>query len=324
MSVENKNASLSGRRQYFLRKKTMKNLPLLFLVVICLFAARQSQAQEGNITIKAHIDGKSRLILQGNTAQWFHISTAAPGRHQGRVLPTTINNVEWFPTWPDNPDAENRHCECFSDIFEGVDPALPGKFANYELEEVQARRPVTIFQIPEAENDYTLIIEFNDEVGDSDDYEVILKLDSQFEINPGLSDAWYNPDTDGQGFFITIFPDLGAASLAWFTYDTELSAEDATANLGDPGHRWLTAVGPIEGNQANMEIEMTSGGLFDAATVIERTDPPGSDGTIILTFTGCNSGTIEYNIPSINRQGTVPIQRVATDNVVLCEALNAD
>jgi probable HAF family extracellular repeat protein len=74
----------------------------------------------------------------------------------------------------------------------------------------------------------------------------------------------------------------------------------------------------------NMEIEMTSGGLFDAATVIKRTDPPGSDGTIILTFTGCNSGTIEYNIPSISRIGTVPIQRVATDNVVICEALNSD
>ena len=64
-------------------------------------------------------------------------------------------------------------------------------------------------------------------------------------------------------------------SLAWFTYDTELPAEDATANLGDPGHRWLTAVGPIEGNQAIMEIEMTSVGLFDTATLIDRTDPPG-------------------------------------------------
>jgi hypothetical protein len=324
MSVENKNASLSVRMQYFLRKKTMKNLPLLFLVVICFFAARQSQAQEGNITIKAHIDGESRLILQGNTAQWFQLESAAPGRHQDRNLPTIINDVEWFPIWPDVPDAENRGCECFSDTFEGVDPALPRKSANYELEEVQARRPVTIFQFPEAENDYTLIVDFFDAVGDSDDYEVILKFDSQFEINAGLNDAWYNPETDGQGFFITVFPDLGAVSLAWFTYDTELPAEDATANLGDPGHRWLTAVGPITGNQAIMEIEMTSGGLFDTSTLIDRTDPPGSDGSIILTFTSCNSATIDYDIPSINRQGTVPIRRVADDNIVICEALNSN
>jgi len=59
-----------------------------------------------------------------------------------------------------------------------------------------------------------------------------------------LNDAWYNPETDGQGFFITVFPDLGFLSLAWFTYDTELPAEDAEANLGDAGHRWITALGP--------------------------------------------------------------------------------
>ena len=143
------------------------------------------------------------------------------------------------------------------------------------------------------------------------------------KINAGLNDAWYNSQTDGQGFFITVFPDLNAVSLAWFTYDTELPAEDAQANLGDAGHRWLTAVGPIEGNQVLMEIEMTSGGLFDTTTKIQRTDPPGSDGTILLTFTSCNSGTVEYDIPSINRQGIVPIRRVVDDNIALCEALNA-
>ncbi len=143
-----------------------------------------------------------------------------------------------------------------------------------------------------------------------------------FKMNAGLNDAWYNRATSGQGFFITIFPDLGAASLAWFTYDTVLPPVDATANLGDPGLRWLTAVGPYVDNQALMDIEMTSGGLFDTYTEIIRTDPPGSDGTILLTFDNCYSGTIEYDIPSINRHGIVPIERVAIDNAALCEALS--
>ena len=154
--------------------------------------------------------------------------------------------------------------------------------------------------------------------------DITLEDGADFTLNAGLNDAWYNPETDGQGFFITVFPELGAVSLAWFTYDTELPAEDATANLGDSGHRWLTAVGPIEGNHAVMQIEMTSGGLFDTSTLIDRTDPPGSDGTITLTFTSCNSATIEYDITSINQQGIVPIRRVADDNIVICEALNAD
>lgn len=144
---------------------------------------------------------------------------------------------------------------------------------------------------------------------------------STFVMNAGLNDAWYNPATSGQGFFITVYPTLGLVNLAWFTYDTELPADESAANLGSPGHRWMTALGAIDGNTSVMDIEFASGGLFDEASTITRTDPPGSDGTITLTFADCNSGTIEYDIPSINRQGTVPIQRVVGDNIALCETL---
>ncbi len=142
-----------------------------------------------------------------------------------------------------------------------------------------------------------------------------------FVMNAGLNDAWYNPVTNGQGFFITVFPDLNRVNLAWFTYDTDLPAEDDMANLGSAGHRWLTAIGPIEGDTAVLNINIASGGIFDTATEIQNTEPPGSDGTIVLSFSGCNSGLVEYDIPSIDRQGSVPIERVAGDNIDLCEAL---
>ena len=142
-----------------------------------------------------------------------------------------------------------------------------------------------------------------------------------FVMNAGLNDAWFDPDTDGQGFFITVFPELNLISLAWFTYDTELPADDASANLGDPGHRWMTALGTIEGNRAVMNIDIASGGLFDTSTYIQHTDPSGSDGTITITFEGCSVGLVEYDITSINQQGSVPIERIVDDNVALCEAL---
>lgn len=148
-----------------------------------------------------------------------------------------------------------------------------------------------------------------------------------FVMNAGLNDAWYNPITTGQGFFITVYADLGVVSLAWFTYDTDLPAAGESANLGSPGHRWLTALGTIDGDTAVMNIDIASGGLFDTAPTeehpIEHTTPPGSYGTITLTFADCSSGLVEYNIPPINRQGSVPIQRVAGDNIALCEALSA-
>jgi hypothetical protein len=74
-----------------------------------------------------------------------------------------------------------------------------------------------------------------------------------FEISAGLNDAWYYPETDGQGFFITVFPDRKLVFLAWFTFDTQQPAEDAEALLGGAGQRWLTAAGPYEGNQAVLE-----------------------------------------------------------------------
>jgi len=141
------------------------------------------------------------------------------------------------------------------------------------------------------------------------------------DMNAGLNDAWFNPLTNGQGFFITVFPDTELVFLSWFTFDTTLPPDDATFNLPDPGNRWMTAAGTIVGNQATMDIDMTSGGLFDKASNIQRTDPPGSDGTIVLTFEDCNSGTVEYDITSIEQTGTVPIERIVTDNIALCDLL---
>ncbi len=142
---------------------------------------------------------------------------------------------------------------------------------------------------------------------------------TEFTINAGLNDAWFNPVTNGQGFFITVFPDLGFVTLAWFTYDTELPPEDATANLGDPGHRWLTAVGAIDGDMSEMTISITTGGLFDTAP--DEPLPNFNDGTITLKFNNCNEGKVSYDILSIDAQGDVPIERVAGDNVPLCDAM---
>ena len=139
-----------------------------------------------------------------------------------------------------------------------------------------------------------------------------------FRINPGHADAWYNPDTVGQGFFITVFAELGVLSLAWFTYDTELPPNTIDAIIGDPGHRWLTAVGTFDGSTATLDVFNTSGGIFDRGT------PRPSDeaiGTITLNFNDCESGEIDYAFPGLGLSGLIPIQRVALDNVALCREL---
>jgi hypothetical protein len=137
-----------------------------------------------------------------------------------------------------------------------------------------------------------------------------------------MNDAWYNPATNGQGLLMTVFPDSQQMFIAWFTYDVERPAEDITAILGEPGHRWLTAQGPYEGNTANLTIFVTEGGVFDAPEPPASTDAAG-DGTMTVTFKDCKSGIVTYEINSLGLSGEIPIQRIVNDNAALCDSLGS-
>jgi hypothetical protein len=141
--------------------------------------------------------------------------------------------------------------------------------------------------------------------------------DCQFSINAGMNDAWFNPATNGQGFLITVFEDTGLVFLAWFTFDVERPPEDYVAILGEPGHRWVTAQGPFEGDTATLDVTVTSGGVFDSPEPPVENTP---DGTITITWSSCTSATLTYDIPSAG-QGEIPLQRIVNDNVALCQAL---
>jgi hypothetical protein len=124
------------------------------------------------LTVRAYIDGRSQLILRGETASWHHLDWAAPGRLLGENEPTYLNGVAWYPSWPDNPDAENRDCGCDSSTYVGVAPLAPQEQVA-SLETVQARERVAIVQQPTEDNGYTLIVEFDDGVSAGADwYEV--------------------------------------------------------------------------------------------------------------------------------------------------------
>lgn len=141
-------------------------------------------------------------------------------------------------------------------------------------------------------------------------------------INPGLNDAWYNPITAGQGFFIVVLPDIQQVFLAWFTYDVERPPGDVPSLLGDAGHRWLTAQGPYTGDTAELTVYLTSGGVFDQAAPAPATDPAG-DGSITLEFAGCGEGLLSYQITSLGLSGEIPIERIVGDNETLCAELAA-
>lgn len=136
-------------------------LAVLAPLVVAPLAARGASEPQV-LRVSALIDGRSRLILQGDTAQWLHLVYAAPGRHEFRDEPTLLGAASWFPRWPDLPNRENRDCGCTSDVFRGLVPALPQTAMTLEARSVEGRGRTAIVQQPTRENGWTLIVEFDD------------------------------------------------------------------------------------------------------------------------------------------------------------------
>ena len=84
---------------------------ILMLSALSISLAEPATTPSNVIRIEALIDGRSRLLLKGKTAQWLNLEYAAPGRHDQTKLPTVLNGKKWFPEWPDQPDEENRRTD---------------------------------------------------------------------------------------------------------------------------------------------------------------------------------------------------------------------
>jgi hypothetical protein len=90
------------------------------------------------------------------------------------------------------------------------------------------------------------------------------------------------------------------------------------AILGEPGHRWLTAQGGYAGDTVTLDVHLTAGGVFDAPMPVP--DPAELVGSMTIVWTGCNAGTLSYDLPDLGLSGDIPIQRIVLDNVPACEA----
>ena len=142
-----------------------------------------------------------------------------------------------------------------------------------------------------------------------------------FQINAGLNDAWVSEDAPLQGLFFTIFEDIEALFLAWFTFDSLPPGQSVTAAFGAPDQRWVTGLGFYSGNSVTINVELTSGGVFnDSNPLAEQTS---NYGTITIVFINCNEAIMTYNFPSLGLSGEMTLTRVLTSNVESCEALSA-
>ena len=142
---------------------------------------------------------------------------------------------------------------------------------------------------------------------------------SAFQINAGLNDAWVSDEAALQGFFFTVFEDLELFFLSWFTFDSLPPDPGVTAVFGAPDQRWVTGAGNYNGDTVSLNVELTSGGIFNTAEPA-ATQSPGY-GTITIVFISCNEAVLTFDFPSVGLSGQMTLTRVVPSNVALCETL---
>jgi hypothetical protein len=111
-----------------------------------------------SIRVTAQIDGRSQLWLNGNLAQWRHFDYSAPGKWNGN-FPTTINGYDWYPEWPGGMGWGSS-----SSFYDGVSPELPASDLPITVDVIEGRGVVTVVQQRTADNGYSAIIEFDDNI----------------------------------------------------------------------------------------------------------------------------------------------------------------
>jgi hypothetical protein len=143
------------------------------LMILLLFSV-SAPCFSAVLNVQTLIDGRSRLNIQGSNVWWYHLEAAAPGRHSGANDPTVLNGHNWYPTWPDVPDPENRDCGCYSSTYHNLSPALASADIPIEVTVISpgpGERPdgtlVSVIEQPSASNDYTAVVEFDDPSGGS-------------------------------------------------------------------------------------------------------------------------------------------------------------
>lgn len=144
-------------------------------------------------------------------------------------------------------------------------------------------------------------------------------LSEKFQINAGLSGAWFNPETNGQGVYLEVLPSVNLLISAWFTYD--LLPPEATLKNGFAAaeHRWLTMEGQYNEDTVESVLILTKGGVFDSGEPVNNS----LYGAVSIQFSSCNRAIMTYEITDPEMSGTIPLHRQSDANLELCQTLAA-
>ena len=122
----------------------------------------------------------------------------------------------------------------------------------------------------------------------------------------GLTGAWYDPTTSGQGIVTEVNPVDAQVFVGWYTYSLGHEGGDASQQ------RWFSAQGAYQVNTDQMDLTVYSstGGEFDSSAGTVTTQPVG---TATLTFLTCFDATLDYSFTDgelAGLSGTIDLTRL--------------
>jgi hypothetical protein len=203
-----------------------------------------------------------------------------------------------------------------------VDSSATFYEGSFDANNPAANRVVTMDDwgtlILKKDTDYRVVTQpYCDNQGDRGEWFFMLLPSKALFLNHGLSGAWYNPATSGQGILLEIYEQTKFIFMAWFTYDTMQPDPATEYNVGHSGHRWLTAQGGFAADTGSvtMPAYLIKGGLFDDPTAV---DPSQEEGTITLEFKDCSHATMTYALTAGDVAGSFPLIRILEDNAAQC------
>ncbi|NLB69078.1 MAG: hypothetical protein GX804_05280 [Lentisphaerae bacterium] len=133
---------------------------LAALIAVVSGCMSKGPEPKGKLHVRVLIDGEDTLYIKGDKMWFVHSSYLVPGKWAGSDLPVYINkDQEWFLEW--NGNISNVG------VIENPESALPtsGEWdeSNMSIDFYTAGYGIAeVLQYPSSENDYTLVVNFDD------------------------------------------------------------------------------------------------------------------------------------------------------------------
>lgn len=192
-------------RVRFMNKKAVLAISLFLLIggLSCICTANAKVT--GTFRFRAWIDGSDYVYIQnaGGKVWYEHLQYDYPGEHSQTGVPynatfpapTTIDGVDWTPTWDKTAQKSNTYTSSSHNYPSGEWTALAINKITNASDALQSRGPITIVDHPSSSNGYTAKVLLNDDTGS-----IVYRGAAWYEFEI----SWEAPDPSPGIPFVTI------------------------------------------------------------------------------------------------------------------------